>query len=114
MAEAKIGLIGLAVMGENLALNIERNGYPIAVWNRNADKVNTLLETRAKGKKFIGCTSIEDFVKAIEKPRKIVLLVKAGEAVDWTVAQLKPYLEKGDIIIDGGNSWYHDTERRSR
>lgn len=114
MAEAKIGLIGLAVMGENLALNIERNGFPIAVWNRNPEKVNTLLETRAKGKNFIGCTSIEDFVKTIERPRKIVMLVKAGEAVDWTVAQLKPYLEKGDILIDGGNSWYQDTERRTR
>jgi 6-phosphogluconate dehydrogenase len=114
MAEAKIGLIGLAVMGENLALNIERNGFPIAVWNRDPKKVNTLLETRAKGKNFIGCTSVEDFVKAIERPRKIVMLVKAGEAVDWTIAQLKPYLEEGDILIDGGNSWYHDTERRTR
>jgi len=114
MAEAKIGLIGLAVMGENLALNIERNGFPIAVWNRDPKKVNTLLETRAKGKNFIGCTSVEEFVKSIERPRKIVMLVKAGEAVDWTVAQLKPYLEKGDILIDGGNSWYQDTERRTR
>ncbi|MBI4853401.1 MAG: NADP-dependent phosphogluconate dehydrogenase [Acidobacteria bacterium] len=114
MAEAKIGLIGLAVMGENLALNIERNGFPIAVWNRDPKKVNTLLETRAKGKNFIGCTSVEEFVKSIERPRKIVMLVKAGEAVDWTVSQLKPYLEKGDILIDGGNSWYQDTERRTR
>jgi len=112
MAQAKIGLIGLAVMGENLALNIERNGFPIAVWNRDPKKVETLLETRAKGKNFVGAKTVQDFVNAIEKPRKIVLLVKAGEAVDWTVAQLKPYLEKGDIVIDGGNSWYHDTERR--
>jgi 6-phosphogluconate dehydrogenase len=112
MAQAKIGLIGLAVMGENLALNIERNGFPIAVWNRDPKKVEQLLETRAKGKNFIGAKTVEEFVHSIEKPRKIVLLVKAGEAVDWTVAQLKPYLEKGDIVIDGGNSWYHDTERR--
>src|SRR5207249_10487405 len=112
MAQAKIGLIGLAVMGENLALNIERNGFPIAVWNRDPQKVDVLLQTRAKGKNFVGAKSIQEFVNALEKPRKIIMLVKAGEAVDWTVAQLKPYLEKGDILIDGGNSWYPDTERR--
>ena len=89
MAQAKIGLIGLAVMGENLALNIERNGFPIAVWNRDPKKVETLLETRAKGKNFIGTKSIQEFVNSLEKPRKIIMLVKAGEAVDWTVAQLK-------------------------
>lgn len=114
MAQAKIGLVGLAVMGENLALNIERNGYPIAIWNRDPKKVENLLETRAKGKNFVGAKTVEDFVNSIERPRKIVLLVKAGDAVDWTVAQLKPYLEKGDIIIDGGNSWYQDTERRAK
>jgi 6-phosphogluconate dehydrogenase len=112
MAQAKIGLIGLAVMGENLALNIERNGFPIAVWNRDPAKVDTLLQTRAKGKNFIGAKSVQEFVNSLEKPRRIIMLVKAGEAVDWTVAQLKPYLEKGDILIDGGNSWYPDTERR--
>jgi 6-phosphogluconate dehydrogenase len=112
MAQAKIGLIGLAVMGENLALNIERNGFPIAVWNRDPKKVEALLDTRAKGKNFIGATTVEEFVNSLEKPRKIVMLVKAGDAVDWTVEQLKPYLEQGDILIDGGNSWYLDTERR--
>jgi 6-phosphogluconate dehydrogenase len=114
MAQAKIGLIGLAVMGENLALNIERNGFPIAVWNRNSKKVEELLETRAKGKNFIGAKSVEEFVNSLERPRRIVMLVKAGDAVDWTVAQLKPYLSEGDILIDGGNSWYLDTERRVR
>jgi 6-phosphogluconate dehydrogenase len=114
MAKAKIGLIGLAVMGENLALNIERNGFPIAVWNRDPKKVETLLETRAKGKNFIGAKSVEEFINSLEKPRRIIMLVKAGDAVDWTVAQLKPHLEAGDILIDGGNSWYHDTERRVR
>ncbi|MEW6730487.1 MAG: NADP-dependent phosphogluconate dehydrogenase [Acidobacteriota bacterium] len=114
MAQAKIGLIGLAVMGENLALNIERNGFPIAVWNRDPKKVQTLLDTRAKGKNFIGAKSVEEFIGSLEKPRRIIMLVKAGDPVDWTVAQLKPYLEKGDILIDGGNSWYHDTERRVR
>lgn len=112
MAQAKIGLIGLAVMGENLALNIERNGFTIAVWNRDPKKVEALLETRAKGKNFIGAKSIEEFVNSLEKPRRIIFLVKAGEAVDWTIAQLKPYLDQGDILIDGGNSWYPDTERR--
>ncbi len=114
MSQAKIGLIGLAVMGENLALNIERNGFTIAVWNRDPKKVQTLLETRAKGKNFIGAKSVEEFVASIERPRKIVMLVKAGDPVDWTIAQLKPYLDKGDILIDGGNSWYQDTERRVR
>lgn len=114
MSQAKIGLIGLAVMGENLALNIERNGFPIAVWNRSPDKVEKLLETRAKGKNFIGAKTIEEFINALEKPRRIIMLVKAGEAVDNTIAYLKPYLEKGDILIDGGNSWYPDTERRQK
>lgn len=114
MAQAKIGLIGLAVMGENLALNIERNGFPIAVWNRDPKKVETLLQTRAKGKNFVGATSVVEFIKSLERPRKIIMLVKAGDPVDWTVSQLKPHLEEGDILIDGGNSWYLDTERRVR
>jgi 6-phosphogluconate dehydrogenase len=113
-AQAKIGLVGLAVMGENLALNIERNGFPIAVYNRDPDKVDRLLETRAKGLHFIGAHTPAEFVKSLERPRKIVLLVKAGQPVDWTVDQLRPYLEPGDIIIDGGNSWYEDTERRQK
>ncbi len=113
-AQAKIGLVGLAVMGENLALNIERHGFPIAVYNRDPAKVDALIETRGKGLRFIGAHTAAELARVLERPRKIVLLVKAGQPVDWTVDQLKPHLEPGDIIIDGGNSWYEDTERRQR
>jgi 6-phosphogluconate dehydrogenase len=111
---AKIGLFGLGVMGENLALNIERNGYPIAICNRHKGKVTDFVEGRGKGKNVIGCMTEEEFVKSIERPRKIVLLVKAGAATDATIDTLKPFLEKGDIIIDGGNSHYLDTQRREK
>jgi 6-phosphogluconate dehydrogenase len=110
---AKIGMIGLAVMGENLALNIERNGYPIAVYNRTPDKVRDFV-ARAEGKQVIGTTTPEEFVRALERPRKAILLVKAGEAVDKTIESILPYLEEGDIIIDGGNSYFEDTERREK
>jgi len=115
---AKIGMIGLAVMGENLARNIERNGYPVAVYNRppsadEPDRVTKFMEDNA-GKQFIGTRTPEDFVKALERPRRIILLVKAGDPVDWTVNQIKPYLDPGDIIIDGGNSYFMDTERREK
>jgi 6-phosphogluconate dehydrogenase len=110
---AKIGLIGLAVMGENLALNIERNGFPIAVFNRNPAKVDSFV-ARASGKKVIPAKSPEEFVRSLERPRRIILLVKAGDAVDWTVSQIKPFLQAGDIIIDGGNSYFKDTERREK
>src|SRR5947208_9688591 len=110
---AKIGMIGLAVMGENLALNIARNGYPIAVYNRDTSKVDKFLH-RAEGKQVIGAYSIEDFVKSLEKPRKIILLVKAGGPVDAVVDQLKPLLESGDIVIDGGNSFFENTIRREK
>ncbi len=110
---AQIGMIGLGVMGENLASNIERNGYPIAVWNREPEKVDAFVE-RAAGKKVIGAYTPEEFVKALERPRKIILLVKAGDPVDWTIDQIKPFLDKGDIIIDGGNSYFQDTERREK
>jgi len=111
---AKVGLIGLGVMGENLALNIERNGYPIAVFNRHTDKVDAFTGGPARGKQVIGCKDEATFVQSLERPRKVILLVKAGEAVDATVAKIKPYLEKGDIIIDGGNSYFEDTRRRER
>lgn len=110
---AKIGMIGLAVMGRNLAMNIERNGFPIAVWNRDPGTVDKFMET-VQGKQFIGAHSPEEFVKSIERPRKIILLVKAGSPVDWTIDQIKPYLEEGDIIIDGGNSYFPDTIRREK
>jgi 6-phosphogluconate dehydrogenase len=112
--KAKIGLIGLGVMGENLALNIERNGYPIAIWNRTVERVDEFVNNRGKGKQVFGFHDAKDFVESIEKPRKIILLVKAGDAVDSTINHLKPYLEKGDIIIDGGNSHFTDTIKREK
>jgi len=110
---AKIGMVGLAVMGENLALNIERNGYPIAVFNRDPKKVDDFL-ARAAGKQVIGTKSFAEFVKSLERPRKLILLVKAGDPVDWTIAQIKPFLDQGDIVIDGGNSFFKDTVRREK
>src|SRR5215212_7169161 len=115
---ANIGMIGLAVMGENLARNIERNGYTVAVYNRppsrdEPDRVTTFMGENAGGK-FVGTRTPEEFVKSLERPRKIILLVKAGDPVDWTIDQIKPYLEAGDIIIDGGNSYFMDTERREK
>jgi 6-phosphogluconate dehydrogenase len=115
---AQIGMIGLAVMGENLARNIERNGYSVAVYNRppsqeEPDRVTKFMRENAGGR-FVAARTPEDFVKALERPRKIILLVKAGDPVDWTIDQIKPYLEAGDIIIDGGNSYFMDTERRER
>ncbi|MDQ3804189.1 MAG: NADP-dependent phosphogluconate dehydrogenase [Acidobacteriota bacterium] len=110
---AKIGLIGLGVMGENLALNIERNGYPIAVFNRDPAKVEDFV-ARAGGKQVVGTRSPEEFVRSLERPRKIILLVKAGDPVDWTINQVKPFLDPGDIIIDGGNSHFLDTVRREK
>jgi 6-phosphogluconate dehydrogenase len=110
---AKIGMVGLAVMGENLALNIARNGYPIAVFNRDPAKVDKFLE-RAEGQQVIGAYSIQDFVNSLETPRKIILLVKAGQPVDDVINQLKPYLSPDDIIIDGGNSYFKDTQRREK
>ena len=112
---ARVGLIGLAVMGENLALNIARNGFPIAVYNRATTKVDrflTRVQTHTQGQNVVGLYTIAEFVAALERPRKIILLVKAGEAVDAVIAQLKPHLTPGDIIIDGGNSLFEDTRRR--
>lgn len=108
------GLIGLAVMGENLALNIERNGFPIAVYNRTPEKTEAFISKRAQGKQVKATYSIEDFVASLERPRKIMIMVKAGAPVDTVIEQLKPLLEPGDIIIDGGNSFHEDTARRSR
>lgn len=112
--KAKIGLVGLGVMGENLALNIERNGYPIAVYNRSPDKVDAFLEGGAKGKEVIGCKDVKTFMESLESPRKIILLVKAGAPVDGTIDMLRPFLDDGDIVIDGGNSHYEDTRRREK
>jgi len=112
MAKSQIGLVGLAVMGENLALNIERNGFPITVYNRTTDKTDVLLAGRAKGKKFTGAKTVQELVASLERPRRIILLVKAGAPVDDMINQLTPLLEPGDIIIDGGNSHFSDTRRR--
>jgi 6-phosphogluconate dehydrogenase len=109
-----IGLVGLAVMGENLALNIESRGFSIAVYNRTTSKVDDLISGRAKGKKFVGCHSLEELVKNLATPRKIMMMVKAGPAVDDLIETLLPLLSKGDILIDGGNTYYADTERRTK
>src|SRR6478672_4668261 len=113
MTDAKIGLIGLGVMGQNLALNIERNGFPVAVYDREAPVLDKFI-ARESGKQIIGAHTPEEFVRSLERPRKIILLVKAGPPVDWTINLIKPALEPGDIIIDGGNSNFKDTERREK
>ena len=110
--EADIGLIGLAVMGQNLVLNMHDKGYRVVVFNRTVEKVDAFLSDAAKGTNVIGAHSIEDFIKALKRPRKVMLMVKAGEPVDHFIELLEPHLEKGDIIIDGGNSNYQDTNRR--
>lgn len=112
--KAQIGLVGLGVMGENLVLNMERNGYTVAVYNRSPDKVDAFINGPARGKKITGFKDVKEFVDSLEKPRKVVLLVKAGDPVDMTVAALKPHLDKGDIIVDGGNSYFLDTRRREK
>ena len=113
MKKADIGLIGLAVMGENLAMNMESKGFTVAVYNRSTEKVDAFLAGRAAGRNFIGCHSPEELVQALSKPRKIFMMVKAGAAVDALIEQLLPLLEEGDILIDGGNSHYPDTMRRT-
>src|SRR4029079_17711094 len=111
---ADFGLIGLAVMGENLALNIESRGYKVAVFNRTTEKVDAFLEGRGKGKNFIGCHSIDDLVKRGKQTRKIMMMVKAGQPVDDLIDQLLEYMTKGDVIIDGGNEHFTNTERRTQ
>ncbi len=108
------GLIGLAVMGENLALNIESRGYKIAVFNRTTSVVDHLIQGRAAGKKFVGCHSLEELVNAVATPRKIMIMVKAGAPVDSLIEQLIPLMSPGDVIIDGGNEHYTNTERRTK
>ena len=114
MAKRTFGVIGLAVMGENLALNVESRGFPIAVYNRTAAKTEKFMEVRAKGKDIKAAYSIEEFVQILERPRNILVMVKAGRPVDAVIEQLKPLLDEGDTIIDGGNSLYNDTERRTK
>jgi len=111
---ADVGLIGLAVMGENLALNMESRGFRVAVFNRTTARVDDFMQGRAKGKRFIGTHDLKEFVRSLQKPRKIVMLVKAGAPVDQLIDQLLPLLEPGDILIDGGNSLFTDTIRRTK
>ena len=112
--KADIGLIGLAVMGENLILNMESHGFSVAVYNRTVDKVDNFINGRAKGKNIIGCHSIEDLISNLKSPRKVMLMVKAGKPVDDFIELLIPHLKKGDIIIDGGNSHFPDTTKRTK
>jgi len=112
--KADIGLIGLAVMGENLVLNMERNGFTVAVFNRTVEKVDKFINGRGKGKNFIGSHSVEEFIASLERPRKVMMLVKAGKPIDDFIEMLLPHLEEGDIIIDGGNSHFPDSIRRTK
>ncbi len=114
MEKANIGLIGLAVMGQNLVLNMADHGFRVAVYNRTTSKVDEFIDGPAKGKSIVGTHSLEDLVGALEAPRKVMLMVKAGEVVDSFIDMLVPLLEPGDVIIDGGNSHYPDSSRRTR
>jgi len=112
MALQAFGVIGLEVMGRNIALNIERNGFPIAVYNRTYAKTEDFLTRLAKGKNAKGGKTVQEFVQSLERPRRILVMVKAGAPVDAVITELRPLLQDGDIVIDGGNSLFHDTERR--
>jgi len=112
--KADIGLIGLAVMGENLVLNMESKGFTVAVYNRTVEKVDNFISGRGAGKNFIGAHSIKELCDSLERPRKVMMLVKAGKAVDDFIEQIIPYLEPGDVIIDGGNTHFPDTIRRTK
>ncbi len=112
MQGQEIGLIGLAVMGENLVLNMESKGFSVSVYNRTTDKVKRFLEGRASGKDVHGTYSIKELVESLDSPKRVMMMVKAGPAVDELIDQIEPFLSKGDILIDGGNSFFRDTDRR--
>jgi len=114
MSKADIAVVGLAVMGENLILNMESKGFTVACFNRTVSKVDDFVNGRAKGKNIVGCKSIEELVANLKRPRKVMLMVKAGAAVDEFIELILPHLENGDIIIDGGNSHFPDTTRRTQ
>ncbi|MEG4211234.1 decarboxylating NADP(+)-dependent phosphogluconate dehydrogenase [Microcoleus sp. S13_B4] len=114
MTKQNFGLIGLAVMGENLALNVESRGFSVAVYNRTAAKTDDFMALRAPGKNIVAAKTLTEFVDALETPRRILVMVQAGKPVDAVIDQLKPMLSPGDMIIDGGNSLYDDTERRTK
>jgi 6-phosphogluconate dehydrogenase len=111
---ADIGLVGLAVMGENLVLNMESHGYTVAVFNRTVSRVDAFLADRARGKHIVGCHTVKELVAALKRPRKVMIMVKAGPAVDQVIDEFAPLLEPGDILIDGGNTHYPDTTRRTQ
>ncbi|MES0362083.1 MAG: NAD(P)-binding domain-containing protein, partial [Anaerolineales bacterium] len=113
MTDNEIGLIGLAVMGQNLVLNMERNGYQVGVFNRTAETTRAYINGPASGKNIHPSYTISEFVESLKKPRAVMLMVKSGNPVDAVIEQLKTYLEPGDLVIDGGNSFFRDTERRS-
>ena len=114
MSKQQIGVVGLAVMGKNLALNIESRGFSVSVYNRSPERTKDLLANEGKGKNIVGTFSIEEFVQSLERPRKILLMVMAGKPTDDTIGQLLPHLDEGDILIDGGNAYFVDTQRRSK
>ena len=114
MEKSDIGIIGLAVMGENLALNMENKGFRVSVFNRQAERIDEFLNTRGKNKSFYGAHTLEEMVNSLSRPRKIMMMIKAGSPVDETIEKLLPLLSAGDIIIDGGNSYYEDTDRRTK
>ena len=114
MSTSDIGLIGLAVMGENLVLNMESKGFSVSVFNRTTEVTEKFAAGRARGKRITPARSIEEFIQSLSRPRKIMIMVKAGAAVDAVIDQLIPHLEGGDVIIDGGNSLYVDTQRRDK
>jgi 6-phosphogluconate dehydrogenase len=111
MAGASFGLMGLGVMGQNLALNVEEHGFPVAVWNHDPAKTNAFIQHQA-GKRFVGAATLEELMKQLERPRRILLMIKAGAPVDESLKNLAPLLDRGDVIVDGGNSFFKDTQRR--
>jgi 6-phosphogluconate dehydrogenase len=114
MSKQQIGVVGLAVMGKNLALNIESRGFTVSVFNRSREKTDDLIANEAKGKNLVPTYTAEEFVQSLERPRKILLMVMAGKPTDDTINQLLPLLEEGDILIDGGNAYFPDTQRRNK
>jgi 6-phosphogluconate dehydrogenase len=113
MAQAKFGMIGLGVMGENLALNVEDHGFSVAVWNLESEWVDRFIAAHP-GKKLVGTKTLEELTRAVERPRRIMMMIKAGAPVDMTIDKITPYLEPGDVLIDGGNSYFKDTQERTR
>ncbi|HVT02138.1 MAG TPA: decarboxylating NADP(+)-dependent phosphogluconate dehydrogenase [Thermoanaerobaculia bacterium] len=109
---AKFGMIGLGVMGENLALNVADHGFPVSVWNMEGEWVDRFINKHSSGRQLTGTKTFADFTKSLERPRKIMMLIKAGNPVDLTIDAIKPFLQEGDILIDGGNSWFKDTQER--